>query len=345
MRYSNIPPTDAINTNIPPTNAVLKRNYTGRQLCTVGDVLNWLLTGIIMPDPFNRAGIKDGETFIAVADDETVRKVRDNLLTWSLQDCHATDNGNGTFTMTDFHGRGLGLMQRHWYDKMTPADMKAEACVFTKPHEYHSQDYRAINDHDGHSARQRIWHPKYAYGSLIHNRLLPQLSADSANWLLRHQQRGTMLANIIFSLQKNKRKTSEWNLPDVYGMRTEAAKLRDTPEQTVKIKEKDTVDLAAAIDNWYDLTRLLGLIAPSVSGVKDVTGNPFFGFYLIDSLSNDRDLNKSNNVLAKQLLRNIGELAVMCPQLLAPKKSTVRTNCQEIVRILKKKHRRGKNDN
>jgi hypothetical protein len=338
MRYSNVAPSDAVNTSLPSANKSLPTKI-GRNICTIEDLLFWLLSGVIKPDPFNRAGIKDGNCFIAEAVDETVRKVRENLLPMSLQDCHATLNGDGTASMTDFHGRGMGLMLRWWDGKMTPEDLKAEACVFIKPGDYHDTDYKTINDHEVHTAKQQIWHPLYAYGSLIHKELLPLLKSDTAEWLLKHRVRGTMLSNIIYALKRGQRKTDEWNLPDVYGMRTEAAKLRTTVTR-LKVREKDICDLVEAIDGWYDLTRTLDINAPGVGGIKDVTGNPFFGLYVIDRMSNDSNLNKSNIILSKQIVRNIGELSPLCPQLLAPKKSTVRTNCKEVFRILKKKHRR-----
>jgi hypothetical protein len=339
MLYSNETPLDAIVLNKPKSNMALPTKI-GRSICTVEDLLSLLLRGVIVPDNFNRAGVKDGDNFTAVIDSAIVKEIRENLLPWSMQDCHITLNpGSKIGTMTDFHSRAMGLMQRHWYGKMTAADLKAEACIFVKPHEYHNEDYRALNNHAKHSAAQKIWHPHYVYGSFIYNSLLPAARKETAEWLLKFKNRGTVLANIIYALNKNKRKTNEWSLPDVNGMRTEAAKLRDV-ETNIKIKHLDVCDLAEALDGWFDLLKMLHLKAPGVGAIKDVTGNPFFGLYVIDHMATEKELSDSNTILAKQIIRNIGELAVMCPQLLAPKKSTVMTNVAQVFSILRKKHRR-----
>jgi len=338
MRYSNEPPLNAVVNHIPPTNLVLT-NEVKIYVCMVQDLLSLLLQSIIFPDCFNRSGILDGDKFYGYVDDSMVREVENNFLPMSLKKLSATVSNNGKFEMTDFHCEAMGIMRRWWSGKMTAADLKVETCIHIKPKEYHKTDYHAINNQRKHAAWQEIWHPQYFYGSFIHNELLPLMPPSVVHWLLNNRGFGTRLSDILFALNRKLRGTDGWNLPNINGMRTEARKMR-TESAEMKIKEKDTLDLTLALEGWHDLDKVLATTAQGVGGIGDVMGVAFFALYVVDKMDKEQELAKSNSVLSRQIVRNIGELSVLCSQLLAPKKSTVMNNCQEVVRILKKKRGR-----
>lgn len=339
MRFSNVIPKNAVNVTIPRTKFVLTKKI-GRQICRIKDVLSLLLQGTISPDSYNRGGTMVDGQLVATVSSKTVAKVKENLLPMSLGDFNVTIDGD-FFRLTDSHGRAQGLMCRYWEGKMTEDNMNAEACIHVKPESYHQLDYQTINDHDAHSAKQKIWHPRYFYGNFFYNILIPKLSNPVKEWFYKNLNKGTILVNIIYALEQGWRNFPEkWNLPEIYSKRGDAAELRDK-QKDIKIKDEDINLLAMAIENWFDLLlKIKEELGSTGIKTKDITGNPFFGFYLVDCMreTEERLLSK-NAILAKQIVRNSAELKNLCPILTTGKKSLGVNNCTELIKILKKKAR------
>lgn len=340
MRFSNVIPKNAVNSTISRTRFVLTKKI-GRQICKVKDVLSLLSEGIIRPDFCNRGGTMFNGKLVATISAKTVAKIRENLLPMSLGDFNVTIDGD-FFSLTDSHGRSQGLLCRYWEGKMTEEDMNAEACIHVKPTAYHQLDYQTINDHDAHSAKQKILHPRYFYGNFFYNVLIPKLSNPAKEWFYKNFKKATILVNIIYALEQGWRDTADWDLPEIYNKRGDAAKLRDK-QKGITIKEQDVNDLAAAIEGWYDLLLKIKVEVGTKIKTNDITGNPLFGFYIVDFLRpEEKKLLSKNAVLAKQIDRQIFALKNLCPILTTGKKSLGTTNCNKLIKLLKKKVR--KND-
>ena len=345
MRFSVEPMADAKITTLPALSGALLDNKPGRKLCKLRDILNWAGNYILNADEHNRAGARQADgTRLAIVNEKMVRRVRDDFFPWSFKEIPASPNGDGTYKMADGHCEVMGASQRYFSGQCTRDELESEQCVKVIPSKHHLRVYSDINAANTHTASEQIWHPDLAFGEYIETVLLPLLSVDTAEWLHRHKTRGTMLACVSYSLTKNRRDTDEWNLQDVYNLRSRTTDIRNTTEK-IKTKQQDALDLANSIDDWYNFLTHLdletnGQSSKQLQEAKDCTGNPFFGWFLIDRMSANHELSTSNKILAKQVVRQSGNLAVFLPQLLASKGDTIAKNCARVLKILKQKQRK-----
>lgn len=291
------------------------------QVYTLGSIINWILTGKLVPYLNNRGN--------GMSSQKTTASAYAGVKGDSLGEC-TIGIYNGELTLADFHSRLNGFCRRYVDGLMTVRELKTPISVRVAG-DFLSA-YRELNGGDPHCTKHKIANPDLAYGSIIQS-ISTAVGPDCMK--LIGQNKWTVLSSIIYNLSYCEDRN--WSWPAVYRFRQVSMKLANNEAGSLVISASDKRYLIQAIKYWYDLMVVLNNRAKETdNNVKKIIGNAgLFGFIVCDRMWATPTFS-TPPVMVKKIIRNLPAVQRACPELCRSNKDTMIEYSLQLNQIFKK---------
>lgn len=307
----------------PPTETVSIPTIPGQVIqADVGSVLNWVITGKVLPYDNNR-----GNGAFANVTVKSIEKkgVIPDIIGECTIGMFARGNEKPHMRFNNFHSRAAGLLSRLSAGNLTAQEISTPVSV--RVQQDFLSSYQGMNAAgSAHRTKDKIRNPDLAYGAIIAE-IENNLPDDFKSVL--GENKYTPVISLIYSLVNQKK---SWYWPDVYQTRGTASKKADEKAGTLKLSKTKKEALVESIEYWYELVKLLSDHSERFGDVKKVIRSAgFFGYVVTDRLSkkfgnSGRHLPDSVKIANNRILKHLNDVVQSCPSL-------SRADAEEVLRI------------
>lgn len=343
-------PKNAVNKTIPAAIGNFP-DKVGFFTPTFQDLINWCMTGKIIPYKNNRAGVPEKDKGKLVRDEGgvveraafiapgTLKSVVEDFSPLSFGQLSLALLSDSRLMYSEGESRTVGLLHKWWKGTFPAEFLTHQFSMQVIPEHAHREDYIRRGRQSAHTTKQRVNNPDLAFGHIINNELYPLLDDDTVLFFTNTAKLSNILSYLIYTLVKLPKK--DWDFTDMYWLgKAEAKQFFNSAAGEIVLKDKDLQSLATAMASYVGYYKATQALAGEHLDVRPLfADNGWCGLYLTDRITDAKQLS-TDNVLAKQTLKNYVDCKESAPLLGGTtSKAKIERRCNTIFKALKRKRR------
>lgn len=262
---------------------------------SIKTIMNAFKTDVIVGYEWNRGNGKTKKSM--------VHNLRDEMNLDALQAMHIADNGDGTYTLLDFHHRVEALFGEYEENKLSAKEADADIPIILAKKENSLKVYQDLNNQKAHTTRQKLINPDLGVGKLLDEIL--SIVSDPQQ-VVSEKLRHPVIYCVAAYFDNKNGKLSSVGYEDV-GLNRRKVGLhanKSYEELPWKLTKNDKLWFSGKIAEVVQLINDYRTTYPNLSDGEEklLRNTHFFGLLLWDKISNQNRFKfKSNSIFINKV--------------------------------------------
>ena len=315
------------------------KTESGGVFVSLAEVLNWFMkdpkcTSIVQPYHANRGVVSDSKfgfnpNTTKSCEEDGYNRDHNGKLGVAMYD--------GVLTMTGWHSRGRGFIQRFLNGKMTKRDLESKVPVV-----YHA-DFLSAYVGEGakgisHTSKMQTCNPDFAYGHCLEH--LKTILGNVSSEKMLHTRFSTSLKAIFYTMHKETEgEDQDWtDWARIYTQRGAAGKnFDDELAGVLNITDEQYEKLASAVEFWYSLANELDKHS-KIKAIRAICrSGGFFGYVVVDQYGKRNQLFKTHSTTVRNIVAAVSEVEATVPYLQRGKHYEIRNGVTSLDKIVRRR--------